>query len=370
MQEIIELTKKLIKMQSVSSNLDKLDEIIDFVENYFKVMNSDWVYIEKQKINSKPSIIIKNFDWKSADIVLNWHLDVVPSSDALQFEPQIIDDKLYWRWAWDMKSWVAILMVLMKDVIEKKYKEKKISLILSADEEVWWFDGVGALVSQWYSWKIVLIPDWWADNRIVIKEKWTITLDVESIWVPGHSSRPWLCKNAFDQLFAYYSELKQYFVQNSEDEEHRHNTVELTVLNGWTVWNTIPWIANGKINIRFIAPNTWEQILNKALEISSKYDIKISHKWYWDVLDTDENNYFVKKYFEVAKKVLNWKYWILPKLVKEHWASDWRFFSWVGWAVIIHRPNCANIHWDGERVEIESVYRVFELYKEFVFSEF
>ncbi|MFZ5341706.1 MAG: hypothetical protein ACOZBL_04070 [Patescibacteria group bacterium] len=41
MQEIIELTKKLIKMQSVSSNLDKLDEIIDFVENYFKVMNSD-----------------------------------------------------------------------------------------------------------------------------------------------------------------------------------------------------------------------------------------------------------------------------------------------------------------------------------------
>ena len=108
--EILEPAQKLIRIPSISDDLDSLYKITHFVNDYFEGTN---LWIRYHEKNLKPSIVISNHDWFDFDIILNWHLDVVPPFDATQFEPLIKWNKLYARWAWDMKDWAAIMMVLM-----------------------------------------------------------------------------------------------------------------------------------------------------------------------------------------------------------------------------------------------------------------
>jgi hypothetical protein len=39
-----------------------------------------------------------------------------------------------------MKSWCAIIIELMIELINSWFKDKKIMLILNTDEEIWWFN--------------------------------------------------------------------------------------------------------------------------------------------------------------------------------------------------------------------------------------
>jgi acetylornithine deacetylase/succinyl-diaminopimelate desuccinylase-like protein len=59
MSEIKKILNDLIKIPSVSSDIEQLHKIVDYVENYFKSTNA---IIERFEFNNKPSIVIKNFE--------------------------------------------------------------------------------------------------------------------------------------------------------------------------------------------------------------------------------------------------------------------------------------------------------------------
>jgi acetylornithine deacetylase/succinyl-diaminopimelate desuccinylase-like protein len=61
-ERILELTKHLIMIESVSSDIEKLHKIVNFVENYLKENITEKYFIEKLEFNKKPSFIIKNFN--------------------------------------------------------------------------------------------------------------------------------------------------------------------------------------------------------------------------------------------------------------------------------------------------------------------
>lgn len=367
MKQILDLTIDLMKIQSVSSDLEKLNEIVDFIYRYFNDLKVENCFIEKFLINSKPSILIKNFDWKFADVVLNWHLDVVPLSEENQFDPYTKDWNLYWRWSADMKSWCAIMMFLMKEILIWKF-DKKVMLMLTCDEETGWMDWVYHLVNEWYWWKIVLIPDGWSLNDIVIKEKWVLTLKVVAKWETAHSSRPWLWKNAIDELIRYYTDLKKKFEdQTLYDQNHRWTSVNMTVINWWIAWNIIPDEVSATINIRFIEKYSIDRLYSMIKDFSKDYEVEISLGSTWNILLTDPKDKYVIKYQNVINSILYKKYWIKSYLTQEHGASDGRHFASKWMPVIIQKSTWYNIHAKNEYAEIEAIYRLYEVYKEFVF---
>jgi acetylornithine deacetylase/succinyl-diaminopimelate desuccinylase-like protein len=54
--------------------------------------------------------------------------------------------------------------------------------------------------------------------------------------------------------------------------------------------------------------------------------------------------------------------------VKEHGASDGRYFSQEWTSVIIHRPSCDNIHDKNERVSLAWLHQVAHSYMKFIQS--
>lgn len=364
--DLLKYTEKLCQIPSVSSDLEQLHKVIDFIVTSFAQYNNS--YIQKIVYQGKPSLIVQNFEWKHADIILNWHIDVVPPSEENQFEPYEKDGKLYCRWAWDMKAGIAILVKVMQDVLEQGFISKKITLMISSDEEIWGNDGVKYLLEQWYTWDIVLIPDWWATNSIVHAQKWLYLATIEASWVACHSSRPWLWENALHNIVNFFQVLRDeiqdtYAIYHTN--EHWGNSTNLNIVQWWTAINAVPNKATAHIDVRFIEWNTVETIRKKILWQMPSFKCTLIKEIAWELLYTEPNNKILQSYVKIASQVL----WEQAILEKEHWASDGRFFASKWSTIIIHRPTCENIHWKDESVVIEDINTVYEIYKQFVFSQ-
>ena len=365
-ETILSLHKALIQIPSVSSDIAKLNEIINYVEEQFREYPQ--ANIKKYEWNKKPSIIIQNFEGLEADIILNGHLDVVPPSEEHQFEPIYKDGKIYARGAGDMKAGDAIMITLMKEIFENNFTDKKVSLILTTDEEIGGEDGAKKIVEMGYiAHEWVLVPDSGSVKEIVTAEKWLIDLDVVIRGKSGHSSRPWIWVNAIGKTYELYTELKEHIEEVeklTQENSYWGSTVEMTMIDGGTATNVIPWNCKVHFNIRITEKFQNMKALRKQIEtIVEKYwEIEIYHEG--SLVFTDTSHPFIQKYLKNCEAVL----WFRPAMVQEHGATDGRYFAEKWMPLILHLPDCENIHSRGEYVEEAAIFQIYDCYKSFIFG--
>ncbi|MDA9128921.1 M20/M25/M40 family metallo-hydrolase [Candidatus Gracilibacteria bacterium] len=366
--KILPLLEALIKIPSVSSDIEKLHEIVNFVEAEFSLYPN--ATIKKYEWNKKPSIVIQNFEGLNADIILNGHLDVVPQGEENQFEPVHRDEKIYARGAGDMKAGDAVMITIMQEVFENNFIDKKVSLILTCDEEIGGANGAKKIVEMGYTaLDGVLVPDSGSTKSIVIAEKGIFDIEVEVRGKGGHSSRPWLSDNAIDKTIKLYEALRKYIQDDSklyDSDDHWSSSVNLTRIESGTATNVIPESAKAYFDIRITQEFSDVKDFEKELrKICYNFDAEILELFHGDLVYTDPKNPFIQSYVNTCENILGEK----PKITKEHGASDGRFFASKGMPVILHRPTCENIHSKGEYVQIESVEKIYEIYKAFIFGK-
>ena len=366
-KEILQVLDDLLKIQSVSSDIEKLDEVTDYIKQYFDCIEN--CYIDVLRFNDKPSIVVKNFDGKKADIILNGHYDVVPPSEDGQFEPKEIDGKIYARGSGDMKAWDAVMMVLMKEILLSEKAEKKVALILTSDEELGWLDGAAKIVEEWYrATEGVLVPDSGSLEEIVVAEKWMLDIEVDFKGLSCHASRPWLWENAIENAYAALKELRKKLQDDDElfkSEDNWGTSVSMTKIESGTATNVIPNNARASFDIRFTEKYTMEKILEKIYKIIDRHHGQIVSTICWDLVHTPEESDFVQSYMWVYESIM----WSKPTVVKEHGASDGRFFSAKWMPLLLHRPTCENIHSKNEWVDIEATMKIYEIYREFILGK-
>lgn len=361
---ILELTKKLISIPSVSSDQDSCNAVFDIIVELFSKTKD--IFIDRETHNGVHSLIIKNFDGQYADICFNGHIDVVPPQAEDQRTPVEREWMLFGRGAWDMKDGIAIITLLMLELCKPWMTNKKIMLMLSADEEIGGNNGVWYLVDQWYCADIVLIPDWGSRHEVVIAEKWIINLTLTATWKAGHSSTPRLYENAIEKLILAYNAIKARIETTElyEEPDHRWCSVQLTTITGWQAANMIPAHASWTLNIRYTQSTSYERIIKRIDEIIKElWSLQYTEEIHWWLLFTDPKHRVVKKYQSIAEQIL----WNIA-LVKEHGASDGRFFAEQWAVVILHRPTNFDIHWPEERTTIADLEAIYEIYKEFALT--
>lgn len=82
---ILDLTKELIRISSVTSDQSACKAVLDRIAQLFDHlpdMTIEWI-----EHNGIHSLAIKNFEGNRADICFNAHVDVVPPQDNSQREP-------------------------------------------------------------------------------------------------------------------------------------------------------------------------------------------------------------------------------------------------------------------------------------------
>lgn len=136
-KETVSLAQRLIRIPSMNPPGNE-DQIADFVQGFLEDAGIESVRIPLEK--GRSSIVARIPGKNSGSIVLCGHLDTV-RADAAEwhippFSGEIRDDRLYGLGAADMKSGVAVILQIARELVRQGITpEQDIVLALTADEE-------------------------------------------------------------------------------------------------------------------------------------------------------------------------------------------------------------------------------------------
>ena len=352
MQEIITLTKDLIRFKTVPSQPDEIQRCVSFIEDYLKKCGANYRRLDHHNI---PSIIVmpaNNF----APVVLMSHVDVVDGTDDL-FVPRVKDSALYGRGSIDDKYAVALSMVLVKTYLQQlrakgqNQSDLPFGVLITADEEIGGINGARKALQKIKA-EFCIALDGGSLKKIVVKEKGIIRLKLKARGKTAHGARPWLGENAIENLIDDYGVLRKYFTLSAPDYWQR--TLNFSQIKGGKATNQVPDCAEALFDIRYTENDDMEKIF---LEIQPKIkgELIVERK---EPLFEGGNSPYLDLLLEIAKDT---------EVGFEHGASDARFLSAHGIKGIVWGADGEmSGHAADEHVNIDSVGRLFDLLVAFI----
>lgn len=310
------------------------------------------------------SLVLTTQKTKKPKLFLVAHLDVVPGKESL-FEPKIKKGKMFGRGAFDMKFAVACYLRLLKE-LDKEVSRYNFGVIITSDEEKGGFEGTKKILESGYSSQICFLPDG--------GKNWEIEKDSKSIWhlkvaskgKSAHGARPWLGKNAIEELIFFLRELKKQFPQEPcGDKTHYHNTLNIGKIEGGKVINKVAEEAQAFLDIRLVSEKQKKEIVLLMKKIKNEAGLRgISWK---DIIFSEGNKVDLgDKNVSLFRKIAFEKYKKKMRPIISHGSSDARFFSQKNIPVVVTRPKGGGLHSDEEWIDLDDLEKFYKVMKEFV----
>ncbi len=358
MSKVVELTEKLVGVESVAQKPENLNRVVEIADSFLP----ENLIRHRYESGGKPSLVLGFKDTKKPRVLFLAHLDVVDGKPE-QFKPKIEGDRMFGRGVLDMKGPGAAAMVAFANAAQKGL-EPDAAIMLTTDEEVGSEHGVNYLVNE-HGWSadFVVIPDGGNDFKLIIKGKGAFHFKAFATGVAAHGSYTWAGQNAIDKLIDFYQELKPIFQLRSNDPAHWHETLNIGVIRGGKKVNIVPDSAEAHFDIRFTETWSVQKVRETVENAARKYDLKIEVESTGEPFYTRPDDQHLQEFAACVKDVLGKE----PEYAHEHGATDGRFFAQHGIPVVILYPTGGNIHGDGEWVSIsglEKLTEIFSLYLE------
>ena len=264
----------LIAFDSTSyrSNLD----LIYFIRDYLAEYDIDSALVfnhEKTKANLYATIGPQD----KPGVMLSGHTDVVPvkgqnwSSDPFIVEEK--DDALFGRGTADMKSFIAIALAYVPQMLEAKLTTP-VHLAFSYDEEIGCV-GVRRLLDMMQDMPIkpaMCIVGEPTSMQVVNAHKGKLAQLVRVTGLEAHSSLPHIGVNAVDyaaELIVFIRKLAKELEQTGPYEEGfevTHTTIHTGIIKGGVALNIVPNLCELKFEIRNIPKQDPEPLLERIIE--------------------------------------------------------------------------------------------------------
>ena len=364
MKDLLYSTKDLVRIPSVSNEQTELNRIVDYVETFFADLNTDHLFITRYTSNGIPSIVIASEKENlEPHILLLGHLDVVPADEAL-FDPIEKNGMLYGRGVCDMKSEVAVMMDLARELALSSKPLPSFALMLTCDEEVGGFDGTDYLINEvGYKPHVALVPDGGTSPAtLMLMNKGVFHAQLTATGQTAHGSRPWLGENAIDKLIRDYKRIREHFdaLDQSDTQDRWYHTCSIGTIEGGHATNQIPDHASCKLDIRMTEDTTVEE-MNELLE-GLLQETTLERLVTANPSTTHRDHPYVHLYEKVLQDSLQEQ----MDDGKCCGSDDGRFLTDHGIPVIVSRPISDGQHSPEEWVNMQSLHDFRRLYGEYV----
>jgi len=356
MEKIQKTLEDLIRFRSVAKVYnEEVKKCADYIEQFFVDTALTITRIEQ---NGVPSIIITKNNTKNPKVFLCGHFDIVEGEDN-QFEPRQEGDKIFGRGAEDMKSGVATLMHLMRDLADTPHD---VGAMFTGDEEVGGLNGTEYILDNGYSCQVAIIPDGGEEiHKVVIKEKGLIFVDFIAEGVSYHGSRPWKGVRATSRLIEALTRVQKLFIPiEDHPEDHWVSTFNIGKIEGGVVHNQIAASAKALCDLRFPGHEDPEKIINKIKSIIPE-GVSIKTTIYSFGVDVDENHELIQSYSKAIEKIGR-----KAEFLVTHGRSDGAFFGIKNIAVIQGQPDGGGLHSNNEWVSIPALGEYYTVVKEYL----
>jgi succinyl-diaminopimelate desuccinylase len=355
--EILELTKKIVKLDTSKTSIEAAYLLVEFFKNH-GLEPIIYEYDEGQ-VNVEVRIGPK----AGQKILISGHLDVVPAGDPSKWEHdpflgEIVDGYLWGRGSVDMKAGTAMLAGLMIELKDKELKHEIIYVATSQEE-------VGLLGAQNYvkngidgkiSHIIIAEP---TDLQALVMEKGILWYEIKAFGKQAHASRPDLGVNAIEGLTKLFPELYT-VIPDVEVPDLGKTTLNIAVIEGGVAANMIPETAKVLCDMRLTPGVTIKEIedgIKQIVENNTTTELKFEYsRIEGSEAVKSANNSFAKKLRDLTKKYYGKDY----QLSGAFYATDGAIFMELGdpdyTQFVIYGPGSTKLlHQTNEKLDLNQL---------------
>jgi len=346
------ITEELIRYRTITGISEEIEKGLKFIRSLF---GSEFE-VEEFENEGVKSLLISHQKTQDVDFLLHGHLDVVSAEKEL-FEPRTQDGRLYGRGSADMKSGLACLMKVLKEL-----DVEGLALLVTSDEEKGGFNGTGYVIEESDIDPDLVISaepdDSGSFPSIVTKQKGVFQVKASVTGESAHASKPEKGVNAAEKLIDIYrEEIRPLFDHTYEFS----TTVNLGKFESGDVMNRVPNSAEIYLDIRYSDQYPKDEVLEDLSDIEG-LDVEVTAEA--PMMKTSEKNGIVQQLADSIEEVSGVK----PGFRSEAFASDMRFFTEKEVPAVCFGPEGYNLHSRDEYVEIGSMEDYCEMLKNFLES--
>ena len=361
--DLLAITQKLISFQTVSSNASEIEKCLSYIQS---LLLSTGAIVEIHSFDkASPVIFARNVNTSHFDALILGHIDVVPA-DKKMFSSVFKNGCLYGRGALDMKSFAAVAINSLANVIKEKLP-LKFGFILSTDEETG-SKSLETFLKQNPNLKtdIVLDNDVAGDiTKIITKCKNPVYVELTALGKDAHGSTPWEGLDANEALFKTWQNIRKIYpafdITTGKPKNTWQDTVHMAIINGGKTPNIISNEAHALLDFRLIDSSSVQNLKQKLTSCMEK-GVSFKIKMQSIPIITDEKNKIILLYKNIAEQIIS------KKISFEYigGATDSRSFYQRGSTIIMHSGTGEGMHAANEYVEFESVKQIADIQLRFL----
>lgn len=249
--QLIELSKKLIAIESTMDNHDGLREAYTFMIKMLQDSGKD-ITIEEFECNGKLSFLAYKGKQRPANfrIILSGHLDVVPGKPH-QYKAEVKNGKLYGRGSYDEKAACVVLADLFCEFVDEV--PYALGLQIVTDEELGGHNGARYQIQQGVRGDFVICAECGRRtdvHEIANEAKGIVIADVIFKGNAAHGAYPWRGDNAAPKAARFINALHERFPMPIEESDATTFTVTSMSASGGS-HTRIPDAASVRLDIRY-----------------------------------------------------------------------------------------------------------------------
>jgi len=352
MDEVVSLTKKLIRFRSTHDRPDEIRRCADFITGYLDRRRIDYRRFDHRDV---PSILVLP-PGRGVPVLLMSHMDVVSGTDE-SFIPFVSGGRLYGRGSIDDKYAVALSLVLLTahvDRLRRRHLDQAdlpFGVLITADEEIGGKNGARRVLAS-VTTDFCIALDGGSVDRIIVREKGILKLKLTAKGRAAHASRPWLGDNAIDMLIDDYMRIKPLF--DLQRSDHWHRTLNFSILQAGRSHNQVPELAEAYFDVRYTEEDVVDDLVAR-MRGRIRGDLVVEAVE--PVFHGGES-----RYLDLLRRVAP-----AAEVGCEHGASDARYLKDYGIdGVVWGADGDLSQHSAREHVAIDSIGRLYRLLDEFL----
>jgi acetylornithine deacetylase len=368
MDDAGKLLSELVTINSINPDLvpggDGEGEIARFIAKWAVEAGLE-VHLH-EPIPGRPNVVaIARGSGGGRSLMLNGHMDTVGVEGMTRaHQPYVKNGLLYGRGAYDMKGGLAACMLAVKAA---KQKSLRGDVILTAvmDEE---YAGLGTMdIARNYHADAAIVAEF-TEMKLILAHKGFVWLDVETIGVAAHGSRPELGVDAIAKMGSLLVELEKLDRNLRGQPTHKwlgSGSLHAALINGGRELSSYPDRCTLSIERRTIPGETPEMVEAEVQDIiqrlqrsDSKFKAQVRRGLDRTPMETPEDSPIVNIVRSSSAKVLDH----IPEVAGVPFWTDAATLWAAGIPSILYGPSGAGAHAIEEWVDLQSVEVCAEIY--------
>lgn len=356
------ILRKLISFRTVTGNGEEVQKAYQYITSLFFGLPVETKVFQRNGIYSQITFFRGN-SWMNPVVLLNAHIDVVPSQNASAFVSRREGTKLYGRGASDMKGPLTAFLLTMEELAALP-KPSQAALLITADEEVGGEYGAGYMATAvGIKPKFVINGDGAQRDPSVIltKARGAAWIGLTAKGKSAHGARPWLGENAVDKVIAATEKIKR-LIGDIEAGAWKSTANLSWVETPNRTPNMVPDFARAVLDIRFT-----EELAQNAHELVSRLqlftpEVSISLLEASNLFVTNIQDNFVQRFQKAVEAITNKK----TIFGFDEGSNDGRYFAETGIPVVVTGAGGGNRHGDNEWVDLKNIFLLKEILVRFL----